>query len=471
MELQSQLSPALPQRKNLLLLSSSTFLLAVFMIAGISGCKKSAAPASNSANGSGSAASASGSGSPAASASSDGSAPSGSLADRLNAVHNEGASAKAAPLVLPDWKPVSSATSSMTIPLIEGLVQTGVISDQYGDHESVRTIKNVTPKTMDFVLNNELVLRDESTGKIVSGDKNSTQPAKRGTGTRVIDIADLANAHRLMHYFHIGKTEHFPGSIPLGASTEVINQLRAGQPSQFDFQADPESTIAAAFNGHAQLSEVQTQWNGNFMYKCTLERVGTADLSFPVLVNDVRTELPVIHAKCPQGGDEEAHFYFLDQPSNGLVLATVLSALEARSQIVKIEFPVNPPPGAKAPTPMEQALADKQKVEIYGIYFDFNSSTIKPESERVLKQIADILHNNPMWKLSVAGHTDNKGDAGFNQGLSERRAAAVKNALVTEYKIAADRLTTGGYGASQPIDNNATMEGRARNRRVELQRQ
>jgi outer membrane protein OmpA-like peptidoglycan-associated protein len=324
---------------------------------------------------------------------------------------------------------------------------------------------------MDFVLNNELVLRDESTGKIVSGDKNSTQPAKRGSGTRVIDIADLANAHRLMHYFRIGKTEHFPGSIPLGASTEVINQLRAGQPSQFDFQADPESTIAAAFNGHAQLSEVQTQWNGNFMYKCTLQRVGTNDLSFPVLVNDVRTELPVIHAKCPQGGDEEAHFYFLDQPQNGLVLATVLSALEARSQIVKIEFPLNPPPGAKATTPMEQALADKKKVEIYGIYFDFNSSTIKPESETVLKQIADILHHNPDWKLGVAGHTDNKGDAGFNQGLSERRSAAVKNALVTEYKIAPDRLTTSGYGATQPIETNATVEGRARNRRVELQRQ
>jgi OmpA-OmpF porin, OOP family len=65
---------------------------------------------------------------------------------------------------------------------------------------------------------------------------------------------------------------------------------------------------------------------------------------------------------------------------------------------------------------MEKALADKQKVEIYGIYFDFASSTIKPESETVLKQISDILHKNPDWKLSVAAHTDNIGDAGFNQG-------------------------------------------------------
>ena len=110
-------------------------------------------------------------------------------------------------------------------------------------------------------------------------------------------------------------------------------------------------------------------------------------------------------------------------------------------------------------------------MEIYGIYFDFNSATIKPDSEAVLRQISDILHKNPDWKLSVAGHTDNIGDASTNQGLSERRAAAVKNALVNEYKIAADRLTTRGYGASRPIESNSTVEGRARNRRVELQRQ
>lgn len=120
---------------------------------------------------------------------------------------------------------------------------------------------------------------------------------------------------------------------------------------------------------------------------------------------------------------------------------------------------------------MEKALGQNKPVEIYGIYFDFNSATIKPDSEAVLKQISDILHRNPTWKLSVSGHTDNIGDAAFNQTLSERRAAAVKDALVTRYGIAADRLTTAGYGASRPIETNSTLEGRARNRRVELQRQ
>ena len=58
---------------------------------------------------------------------------------------------------------------------------------------------------------------------------------------------------------------------------------------------------------------------------------------------------------------------------------------------------------------MEQALAAKKPVEIYGIYFDFNSATIKPESEAVLREIADIMRKNPDWKLSVSGHTDNIG--------------------------------------------------------------
>jgi outer membrane protein OmpA-like peptidoglycan-associated protein len=391
-------------------------------------------------------------------------------------VHNEGASdggtGKSAAIVLPAWKPVSAATSSMQIPMVAGLVQTGVLSDKYGDHESVRTFKDVTPTTLTYVITNELVVRDESNGKIVSGDKNSTQPAKRGTSTRLIDTADLAHAHRLMSYFQIGATEHFPGSNALGASTDVINDLRAGKPSQFDTQAIPDQTLAAQFHGHPQLIEVQTQWNGHFMYQCTLRRVEPTDLSFPILVNGARVELPVIHAKCPQGGDDEAHFYFLDQPSNGILLGSVVTAFETTTQMTKIEFPVNPPGGpGKGPTPMEQALAEKKKVEIYGIYFDFNSSTIKPESEAVLKQIADIMHSNPTWKLSVAGHTDNIGGDAFNQGLSERRVAAVKSALVAEYKIEPDRLTTSGYGASQPIETNATIEGRARNRRVELQRQ
>jgi outer membrane protein OmpA-like peptidoglycan-associated protein len=116
-------------------------------------------------------------------------------------------------------------------------------------------------------------------------------------------------------------------------------------------------------------------------------------------------------------------------------------------------------------------LAEKKPVEIYGIYFDFASATIRPESEAVLSEIADILERNPDWTLNVDGHTDNIGGLAFNQQLSEQRAAAVKDALVTRYQIAPNRLLTRGYGLTRPVESNDTLAGRARNRRVELLRQ
>ena len=107
---------------------------------------------------------------------------------------------------------------------------------------------------------------------------------------------------------------------------------------------------------------------------------------------------------------------------------------------------------------------------MYGIYFDFASDTIRPESEPVLKEIADALAKNPAWKLRVEGHTDNVGGQAYNTELSNRRAAAVKQALAERYHVSADRLTTAGFGASRPKEPNDTLEGRARNRRVELVR-
>ena len=93
-----------------------------------------------------------------------------------------------------------------------------------------------------------------------------------------------------------------------------------------------------------------------------------------------------------------------------------------------------------------------------------------PESEPVLQEIANAMTTNPSWSLSLGGHTDKIGGDSFNQVLSERRATAVKQALVEQYHVSADRLTTVGYGSTRPKEPNDTLEGRARNRRVELVR-
>ncbi len=120
---------------------------------------------------------------------------------------------------------------------------------------------------------------------------------------------------------------------------------------------------------------------------------------------------------------------------------------------------------------MERRLAKERRVDIYGIYFDFNSDRIRKESEPVLKEIAEMLGRNSQWTLSIDGHTDNIGGDAYNLNLSRRRSASVRTALVERYGIAATRLTTAGHGAAAPKDTNDTPEGRAKNRRVELVRQ
>ena len=120
---------------------------------------------------------------------------------------------------------------------------------------------------------------------------------------------------------------------------------------------------------------------------------------------------------------------------------------------------------------LEKALQEGEKVDIYDIFFSFNSATLRPESDETLTLIADLLNKHPDWKLAIGGHTDSIASDTFNLDLSNRRAAAVKAALVERFKIVDARLSTQGYGEASPRDTNDTLEGRARNRRVELVRQ
>ncbi|MBN2426531.1 MAG: OmpA family protein [Calditrichaceae bacterium] len=113
-------------------------------------------------------------------------------------------------------------------------------------------------------------------------------------------------------------------------------------------------------------------------------------------------------------------------------------------------------------------INDQGRVALYGIYFDFNKSEIKPESEPTLKEISTLLSKNPKLTLYVVGHTDNVGDFSYNTKLSQSRAEAVVNRLVSKYSVDKNRLTAAGVGPLSPVTTNDTEEGKARNRRVEL---
>ncbi len=122
--------------------------------------------------------------------------------------------------------------------------------------------------------------------------------------------------------------------------------------------------------------------------------------------------------------------------------------------------------GCPIPEPTEEAI---KKLNEYAktILFDTGKFSFQKQTFPVLQSIAAILKEYPTSKFSIEGYTDNSGKAEANQKLSEERAAAVKNYLV-ENGIAADRLTSSGYGQTKPIDSNKTKAGKANNRRVEV---
>ncbi|MEP7067227.1 MAG: OmpA family protein [Gemmatimonadota bacterium] len=116
-------------------------------------------------------------------------------------------------------------------------------------------------------------------------------------------------------------------------------------------------------------------------------------------------------------------------------------------------------------------ISTKGRASTQGILFELGSDHIRGESTPTLAEIGDMLKAHPALKLAIEGHTDNVGSAASNQALSDKRAAAVKQLLVSKYAVDAARLKSVGYGATKPVAPNTTEEGRQNNRRVELVKQ
>ena len=116
---------------------------------------------------------------------------------------------------------------------------------------------------------------------------------------------------------------------------------------------------------------------------------------------------------------------------------------------------------------IESALNETGRAVLYGIRFDHDSATLKPESVAALEQLLEWLIAHPLRNINIAGHTDWDGADAYNQSLSERRAAAVLAWFVGR-SIATSRLSSKGFGESQPVADNVSPQGRSLNRRVEV---
>lgn len=386
------------------------------------------------------------------------------------------------------WNEPPASQAGLKVPLRAGLTVVTAVATPDGDYESIKRITTVTDDAVTLTQS-----ADVPAWVTVSKDK-AIKVIKHIVSKRKVLREDMRKSHYYQQVFTESAPEVLPGTTAITTSAAVLEELKQKGEVWMTY-GDPDP-----LNGPPTT---------------LLRRVEPRPVPFQVLLNNRRVELPALHAKSPVNnkGFSEEEFYFLNDSENPIVLAWQLSKEIGKLQVIKIsvasEGPSSiagaggPPPsggggggsgaspgtgpaggaggaapagGASGTLPgtegqvIRQSLQQTGRAEVYGIYFEFAKATIREESEPVLKAIADLLTQHPGWMLSVEGHTDNIGTEAYNLDLSNRRAAAVKQALVERYHIAANRLTTMGYGASRSKESNETLAGRARNRRVELVR-
>jgi OOP family OmpA-OmpF porin len=145
---------------------------------------------------------------------------------------------------------------------------------------------------------------------------------------------------------------------------------------------------------------------------------------------------------CPEDDDGDGVYNYMDDCPN---TTDRRAKIDARGCYVRLERKVN---------------------ITLNVEFDFNSSELRDEDTGEVQKVADFMHQHPHSKTLVEGHTDSKGSDEYNQGLSERRASTIADMLVQKFDISPDRVSSIGYGETQPIATNDTEEGRQENRRV-----
>ena len=315
--------------------------------------------------------------------------------------------------------------------------------------------------------------------------------------------ADLIDAKRL-RFFHDAKApEAHPGHTMHALSRATYRRLRDGQSDslQIMYVDEPPGSAQLRSLGLGGGRPTPVRWRG------TLTPATPGTVPFPVLLNGRRVELRALHLQgdfTARPGRWQPQLWVLADSAYPLILKWIGGSRETGNvlQTTRIDLPfeipaaslasgdgvllvgregLGPPPGGTVNTlagaaagaggaALERELAASCRVELPGIYFAFNSAHLEPASDRTVAALAGILARHADWRGTLEGHTDSIGTATANKVLSERRVEAVRARLVEQYKVDSARLRVVGHGASRPREPNATIEGRARNRRVELVR-
>jgi outer membrane protein OmpA-like peptidoglycan-associated protein len=336
-----------------------------------------------------------------------------------------------------DWR-----AHSTTIPLVAGLTTVVAVQEPRGDYESMAQVEAVEP---------------ERTVMLFSLRSGEVAGVKSSRARRIVSTHDMAEAHGYRMVFSPTDPETFPGMTALGVSSAVYRDLEGPGKSHLDLYAGADLVGTMLAVGDALPSDLTGE----------LERASADPVGIAVLVNGRRMWLPALHAKGDFQGvvrKVPAEFWMLANAKNPITLRAQVD--RARLQLVRIDFPVPETTAA-----LEEALAERRAVEMWGVYFEFGSAELQPESAAVLEEVAGVLRRHPDWRLRVEGHTDNVGDDGDNLKLSQQRADAVRAELLRRLGSAGTQISAAGFGEARPRESNDTLSGRARNRRVELLRE
>jgi outer membrane protein OmpA-like peptidoglycan-associated protein len=309
---------------------------------------------------------------------------------------------------------------------------------------------------------------------------------------RAVRKEDLTSANRINLSWGSDDPDMFPGQTFIQTSTAVLKALKTkgeapfvmalnegGMFSGIEVPPSPsKSTGDAPLNLGGLMAALGVE---RHYYRGTLKRVEAGTVPVSVLLNGERTSLPAVHARgALKYSDTErtVEFYWLDDAANALTLKWVVG--KNYSLVTRID--VTPPQKGEGhgggmgqidigTSATAERLAGKTcRAELHGIYFATGSAKLLEESMPTLESLSALLQANPSWTVTIEGHTDNIGSADYNLNLSNRRAAAVRDALTGRYHIPAARISAKGFGLTKPRESNATDEGRARNRRVEVAR-
>lgn len=342
------------------------------------------------------------------------------------------------------------------IPLVTGLVLGSVLHSPLGEREDVLEIRSTDTSGVHYAWHE----------RTISTDGDTTV----GFRTRFVSASDLAGAPRFDDTFG-GDEQVRHGFTALTLSFAVHRRLHDAGSAPFSLMVIPRETLAKAVTPTALAALFTAQ---RVRYKGSLTRVSAAPEPFPLLVNGVRAALPALHVTGSFANGLRRSvwdLWVLDDNAHPLILKSVLEG--DVFQLVRADLPGRPPAKRGAPAEpglLEEELAKRCRLELPGIYFAFGTAAIDPISDRVLAELSKGLAGHSDWKIAVEGHTDSVGTEAANRALSSRRAEAVRARLADRHGVNTRAWGAVGYGATRPRESNATIEGRARNRRVELVR-